>query len=84
MLSALRQVSKPCIAFKVFAGGQLFYHRSAEETPAIVEEAFRETFSQLKPNDIAAIGCFQRDKNQLAENAAALTRALAAIGNANA
>ena len=82
MLSAMRQVSKPCIAFKVLAGGQLFYHHRAEETPAIVEEAFREAFSQLKAGDIAAVGCFQRDKNQLAENAAALTRALTAMGKA--
>jgi hypothetical protein len=84
MLAAMRQVTKPCIAFKVLAGGQLFYHHEASELPAIIEEAFRETFSQLKDGDIAAVGCFQRDHNQLAINATAFMRAMAAINNAKA
>ena len=70
-------MNKPCIAFKVLAGGQIFYGKPAEETPALVEQAFRETYSRIKATDIAAVGFFQRDVNQLRENAEIVERVLA-------
>ena len=36
----------------------------------------REVYGAIKPGDIATVGIFQRDKDQLAENAALLGRVL--------
>lgn len=69
MLRVISQVQKPCIAFKIFAGGQMFYDKKPEEIPIIIETALRETFENIKPTDLAVAGFFQRDKNQLRENA---------------
>ena len=77
MLKVIRQVQKPCIAFKVLAGGQMFYGKTAGEIPAVVEAAFRETFAGIKPTDLATVGFFQRDKDQLQENAEIARRVLA-------
>jgi hypothetical protein len=76
MLQVIRQVPKPCIAFKVLAGGQLFTGKSEAEIPTVVEAALRETFSGIKPTDLATIGVYQKGKNQLAENAAIAARVL--------
>ena len=76
MLAAMRQVSKPCIAFKVLAGGQMFYGKAPGEIPKIVEEAFRETLGNIKPNDLMAVGFFQRDRDQIGENAEIIRRIL--------
>jgi hypothetical protein len=77
MFRMIARVDKPCIAFKVLAGGQIFYGKPAEEAPALVEEAFRETYSRIKATDIAVVGFFQRDRNQLRENAQIAARLLA-------
>jgi len=74
MFAVIRQVCKPCIAFKVFGGGQIFYHLTPSEVTAAAEAAIRETFANIKPHDMAAIGVFQRDKNQLRENAELMAR----------
>jgi hypothetical protein len=78
MFKVIRQVRKPCIAFKLLAGGQMFYGKKPEEIPGVVEAAFRETFANIKPTDLATIGFFQRDKDQLAENARLAAKVLAA------
>jgi hypothetical protein len=77
MFEVIRQVQKPCIAFKVLAGGQILYGKTPEEVPTAVEAAFRETFANLKPTDLATVGFFQRDKDQLRENADIAARILA-------
>ena len=69
MLNTLKNVSKPIIAYKIFAGGQLFLNRSEAEKPAVIKGAYEEVFSALKPGDMAAVGVFQRDENQVRENA---------------
>lgn len=68
MFDVLRKVAKPCIAFKVFAGGQIFCGKKPEETAGIAEGAFRETYANIKPGDLACIGVFQKFKDQLSEN----------------
>jgi hypothetical protein len=68
MFDVIKKVQKPCIAFKIFAGGQIFNDKSPEEIPAVVEAAFRETYANIKPNDLVCIGVFQKYKNQLKEN----------------
>ncbi len=77
MFKVIREVHKPCIAFKVLAGGQVFYDKTPEEIPEVVEAAFRETFANIKPTDLATVGFFQRDRDQLRENAEIAARALA-------
>ena len=68
MLDLISRVSKPCIAFKIFAGGQVFHGKPESETPNIIKEVYREVFSKLKPCDVAAIGVYQGRKNQIEEN----------------
>ena len=69
MLETLKKVEKPVIAFKLFAGGQMFLGKSPEEKRAAIKGAYNEVFSALKPNDLGAIGVFQRDEDQIKENA---------------
>lgn len=76
MFNAIRSTSKHCIAFKILAGGQIFYGKTPEQYPDAVEAAFRETYANIKPNDIATIGVFQKNKNQIRENAELLKKVL--------
>ena len=69
MLECLKKVEKPIIAFKMFAGGQMFLGKTQEEKQEIIKGVYEEVFTALKPNDLAAIGVFQRDSDQIAENA---------------
>jgi len=64
MTAVMRQVSKPCLGFKIMAASR----RCA--TPESTKQAFADAFARIKPNDAVVVGVFQRDKNQLAENAA--------------
>ena len=68
MLRTLQQYGKPVIAYKIFAGGQMFLGKSDEEIRRCIKGAYEEVFTALKPNDIAAIGIFQRDKDELSED----------------
>ncbi|MDW7655811.1 MAG: hypothetical protein SCM11_01415 [Bacillota bacterium] len=79
MFQVIRQVPKPCIAFKVFAGGQIFYDREPGEIPGVIEAVFRETFKNIKPTDLAVVGFFQRDNDQLLENARIAGKVLAEL-----
>lgn len=76
MYAAIREVKKPCIAFKLYAGGQIFRGLPADQWPAAAEQAMRETYANIKPTDIACTGFFQRDHNQLKENADLAARIL--------
>lgn len=69
MLNQLKKVEKPVVAFKIFAGGQMFIGKTEEEKRVIIKNAYDEVFTALKPNDFGAIGVFQRDKDQITENA---------------
>ncbi len=69
MLETLKKISKPIIAYKIFAGGQMFLNKTQEEKEKLITGAYEEVFTALKPNDFAAIGVFQRDTDQLEEDA---------------
>ncbi len=69
MLETLKKVQKPIIAFKIFGGGQMFIGKTDEERRQLIKNVYEEVFTALKPNDIATIGVFQRDFDQLKENA---------------
>jgi len=69
MFDAVKKVKKPCIVFKVFAGGQMFSGKNETEIPGIAETALKETYENIKLNDIVCVGVFQKNKNQIKENA---------------
>jgi hypothetical protein len=68
MLETLKKVSKPIIAFKLFAGGQMFIGKNEKEKREVIKNVYDEVFTSLKPNDMGAIGVFQRDTDQIKEN----------------
>lgn len=68
MFDVIKQVEKPCIAFKVFAGGQIFYDKNEEECKKAAYNALKETYDNIKPNDLVCMGVFQKYKNQIEEN----------------
>ena len=62
MCAAIRATPKPCLAFKILAAGRLC------ETPQQVEEAFRFTFTHIKPTDGVIVGMYPEYSDQPAEN----------------
>lgn len=76
MFEAIRKAKKPCIAFKIFAGGQIFYGKTEAEIPETAEAAIKETYDNIKPNDMICVGVFQKEKNQIKENADAAKKSL--------
>jgi hypothetical protein len=62
MVRVIRQVSKPCIAFKVLAAGRHC------QSPQTVEAALRFAFQNIKPNDVVLVGMWQKHKDQAVEN----------------
>jgi hypothetical protein len=69
MYVAIQKVNKPCIAFKVFAGGQIFAGKKQEDIPAVVKSAFTDVYRNIKSCDVACVGVFQKHADQLKENA---------------
>lgn len=69
MLVCLKKVDKLVIAFKIFAGGQMFVGKTQEEKREIIKGVYEEVFTALNPNALAVIGVFRRDSNQIGENA---------------
>ena len=63
MFNMIKSLDKPCIAFKFLAGGNYAFNRED------LKKSFIETYENIKPNDLAAVGVFQRDYDQLKENA---------------
>lgn len=63
MFKAIRQTRRPCLAFKILAAGRL------SDRKAWVEQAFRQTFQSIKPNDAVIVGIYDRYDDQPAEDA---------------
>jgi len=70
MAGVIRQVPKPCIAFKIMAAS-----RNCTTVDA-TREAFSSAFEQIKPTDMVDVGMLQKHKNQVAENAALVRECL--------
>ena len=68
MLDALKDVKKPIVAFKFFAGGQALVEKTEEERREIIYDSYDTVFSSLKENDFGAIGIFQKYHDQLKED----------------
>jgi len=76
MMQAIRETPKPCIAFKILAGGQRLMNLPPEKIPAEIELAFREAYAGIKPGDFTCIGIYQGRHNQLEENCGIVGRIL--------
>lgn len=76
MYRAIRQVQKPFIAYKILAGGQVFFGKRPDEFARVAEGYIREAYESIKPGDAACVGVLQRDGDQLEENARILRGAL--------
>ena len=63
MARTIREVKKPCIAFKIMAASRNC------TTPESTKKAFEFAFANIKPTDMVDVGIFQKHKNQVAENA---------------
>jgi len=62
MYKRIRQTKKPCIAYKILAAGRKC------QTPASIEEAFKDAFANIKPTDAIIVGMYDRYVDQIAEN----------------
>jgi uncharacterized lipoprotein YehR (DUF1307 family) len=63
MYKVIRQVKKPCLAYKILAAGR------KAENPKVIEQAFQEAFENIKPTDAIIVGMYDRYIDQVAENA---------------
>lgn len=72
MTRTIRQVSKPCIAFKVLGAGR---HCQSAQT---IESALRYAFGHIKPNDVVLVGMWQKHLDQVGHNVRLVRRILTA------
>jgi len=68
MLDVIRQVKKPCLAFKILAAGRLC------DSDWSVEEAFRIALSGIKKTDAIIVGMWPKYKDEVAQNVALLKK----------
>ncbi|MFA6109514.1 MAG: hypothetical protein WDA75_12175 [Candidatus Latescibacterota bacterium] len=64
MTEVVRQVQRPCLAFKILAGGR------RAERPEDAEACFEFAFRSIKPGDGVIVGMFPRFRDEAEENAA--------------
>jgi len=62
MYKTIKSVSKQCHAFKILGAGRLC------ETPEEVENAFKDTFANIKDIDVVIVGMFQKYIDQIKFN----------------
>ncbi len=68
MLNVIRQVKKPCLAFKILGAGRLC------ETDYDVEEAFAYALGRIKKTDAVIVGMWPRFKDEISQNIGFLTK----------
>ena len=76
MFPVVQQLNKPVIIIKALAGGQIYMGKPKEEYPAITEQYLAETYANIKPSDVVCLGVFQRDQNQVRQNAEIVAKIL--------
>ena len=64
MCQVIREVERPCLAFKILAGGR------CAESPEATAAAFEYAYANIKPGDGVIVGMFPRFRDEPAENAA--------------
>jgi len=62
MLDVVRQVARPCLAFKILAAGLLGRNRE------MVDSAFKYAFSHIKKTDGVIVGMYPKFRDELAHN----------------
>ena len=62
MCKVIRQVSKPCLGFKILAAGRKC------TSPESVQGAFKFAYENIKPTDVLIVGMFPKYTDQIAEN----------------
>ena len=62
MTQVARQVSQPCLGFKILAAGRKCNDKQS------VQEAFKFAFEHLKPTDGVIVGMYPRYSDQIGEN----------------
>jgi hypothetical protein len=62
MSAVLRQVKRPCLAFKILAAGRLCWDEKS------VESAFDYAFSHIKKADGVIVGMYPRFRDEIAKN----------------
>jgi hypothetical protein len=77
MAARIREVKKPCLAFKILAAGRLCGNAAS------VDRAFASAYRQIKPSDAAIVGLFPIVHDEIAEDAA-LARKHAGIAHSPA
>ena len=63
MTQVARQVTQPCLGFKILAAGRKCNDKQS------VQEAFKFAFEHLKPTDGVIVGMYPRYQDQIRENA---------------
>ena len=63
MTQVVRQVSQPCLGFKILAAGRKCSDKQS------VEQAFKFAFEHLKPTDGVIVGMYPRYQDQIRQNA---------------
>jgi len=76
MFPIIREIHKPVVLIKALAGGQVLIGKTEDEYPAVIEKYMAEVYVNIKPTDVVCVGVFQRDKDQLKENADIVARIL--------
>lgn len=66
----VRQIAKPCLVFKILAAGR------RTNSPKLVDDVFRHTFENIKPNDAVIVGMYPRYRDEITENADRVRRIL--------
>lgn len=64
MLNVIRQVKKPCLAFKILAAGRLC------DSDYSVEDAFQYAYHGIKKTDAVIVGMWPKFKDEVTQNAA--------------
>ena len=62
MTQVMRQVTKPCLGFKILAAGRLCWSKQS------VERAFRFAFGNIKPTDGVIVGMYPRFHDEVRDN----------------
>ncbi len=70
MFRAIRQTSKPCLAFKILAAGRL------TDSPRALDQAFQFAFDNIKPTDGVIVGMYPRFSDQVRDNVERVRRIL--------
>jgi hypothetical protein len=82
MFEIIREIHKPVVVIKALAGGQILIGKTEAEYPAVIEKYLAEAFGNIKNTDLICVGVFQRDGNQIAQNAE-IARGILEFGEKN-